>query len=141
MKNKKVLVILQAIGGVLLLLIGSFVLNDVSTKMLSGLCIGFGAAMLVLGIGTFSHSLIVSSIEDEKIKRIKNIEVNDERNVRIKEKTGYMVAKVMNYILIVFIITLGFMNVDKSIIIMACSLIVIELILVIIFSNYFTKKI
>lgn len=140
MKNKKVLFVLQSILGIILLLAGSFVFTSDDTKMFSGLCIGFGAAMLTLGIGSFIRSFIISAAEDEDIHHRKQIEVNDERNTRIREKTGYMVAKVMNYILLVFVLVLGFMKVDKIIIIMAVSLIVIEFILLIIFSNYYDKE-
>ena len=111
-----------------------------NTKMISGLCIGFGAVMLVFGIGSLIRSFVVSAVEDKEIKRIKNIEVNDERNVRIREKTGFMVSRIMNYVLSAFILILGFLGADKVIIIMAVSLIIIEFISVIIFSNYYAKK-
>jgi hypothetical protein len=140
MKNKKILFILLALFGSVLLLIGIFVLTADSIKTLSGLFIGCGAAMLALGTGNFARLLIVSAITDEEIERIKNIEVNDERNIRIKEKSGYMVAKVMNYVLSAFVLILAFMGADKIIVIMAASLIVIELVLVIIFSNHCAKE-
>jgi len=108
--------------------------------MVSGLCIGLGAALLCIGVGEFIQSLIVSTAEYEEIKRIKKIEVNDERNTRICEKTGYMVSRVMNYVLAIFVLVLGFMGVDKLIIMLAVSLLIIELVLVLIFSNYFAKR-
>lgn len=140
MKLKRVMFILQTAAGIILLLVGSFVLTSDKVKMASGLCIGFGAAVLVLGIGWFIQSLIISATEDEEFKRTKAIEVNDERNTRIREKTGYMVAKIMNYVLLLFILTLGFMGVDKLIIIMAVTLIIFEFVLALIFSNYFAKR-
>lgn len=140
MKHKRGMFALQAALGIILLLVGAFVLTADEVKMVSGLCIGLGAALLVLGIGWFIQSFIVSAAEDEEIKRIKAVEVNDERSIRIREKTGYSVAKIMNYLLLVFVLTLGFMGADKLIIIMACALIIIELILVLVFSNYYAKR-
>lgn len=138
--KSKIMFILQALLGGVLIAMSSLVFTSDSTKMLSGLCIGSGACMLVLGIGNFIRSFVVSSAENEKIKQLNHIEVNDERNTRIREKTGNMVAKIMNYVLTAFILILGFMGVDKIIIIMAATLIVIEFVLVIFFSNYYSKR-
>lgn len=140
MKSKKILFILQAFIGVILLYAGGFLFTSDKVKMVSGLCIGFGAALLVLGIGWFIQSIIVPAAENEEIKKMKAIEVNDERNTRIREKTGYMVAKIMNYVLLVFILTLGFMGANKLIIILATVLLIIEFVLVLIFSNYYAKR-
>lgn len=139
MKSKRALFILQALVGIALLFAGGFVFTSDKLKMVSGLCIGFGAAILVLGIGWFIQSLMVSAVETEEIKKMKKIEVNDERNIRIRERTGYMVAKVMNYTVLLFILVLGFMGADKLIIILAVVLVIIEFILVLIFSNHYTK--
>jgi len=140
MKRKRILYLLQFILGAVLIAMSILVFASDNTKMISGLCIGFGAVMLVFGIGSLIRSFVVSAVEDKEIKRIKNIEVNDERNVRIREKTGFMVSRIMNYVLSAFILILGFLGADKVIIIMAVSLIIIEFISVIIFSNYYAKK-
>lgn len=140
MKSKKILFVIQSIAGIILLLLGGFVLTAENVKMFSGLCIGVGAAMTALGIGWFIQSLIIPAMESEEIKRINTIELKDERNTSIREKTGYMVAKIMNYLLLAFVLILGFMGVDKMIIIMSASLIAIEFLLVIYFSNYYSKK-
>jgi len=138
--KKRVLFVLQSIIGLALLLTGSVILTSEEVKMVSGLCIGIGAVMLALGIGELIRSFMLSALEDEKFKKIKAVEVNDERNIRIKEKAGHMTAKFMNYALSLFIIALGFMGADKLIIILAAALIVIELILFIFFSNYYSRK-
>lgn len=140
MKGKRVLFVFQALIGAILLYAGGFVLTSDKVRMVSGLCIGLGAALLCIGVGEFIQSVIVSIAEYEEIKRIKKIEVNDERNTRIREKTGYMVSRVMNYVLAIFVLTLGFMGVDKLIIMLAVSLLIIEFVLVLIFSNYFAKR-
>ena len=141
MTGKKTLCITQTILGSLLLVIGFFVLTEESTKMLSGLCIGFGAAMLVLGIGSLAYLFMVPAAKDEMIQRKKTIEVNDERNTSIKEKTGYMVAKTMTYVLLVFILALIFIGADKMVLFMAGALIVIQFVLAVVFSNYYARHI
>lgn len=131
--------IVMSIAGVILLLSGGFIFTSEKLKMVSGLCFGFGSAVLVLGIGKLLDSFIVSSMESERIRHQKSIEVNDERNIRIREKTGYMTSKVMNYLIVVLVLALGFMNADKIILIMVASLLVAELALVTIFSNHYSK--
>lgn len=137
---KRILFILQALAGGALIFIGGFVLKGESIRMISGLCIGTGAAALALGLGWFVQSIIINAVETESIGKQKEIEIKDERNVRIREKSGYMVAKSMNYLLTAFILTLGFMNADKKIIIMAVILMSIQFILLIYFSNYYSKR-
>lgn len=138
--NKRVRLVLMAAVGALLVLLGGFVLTAESLKMVSGLCIGFGAAILALGVGGLLQSILISATEDEEFKRIKRIEVNDERNVRIREKAGYMVSKVMNYMILTVILALGFMRADIFTILIVTSLLLIEGVLVVSFSIYYSKK-
>jgi uncharacterized membrane protein len=140
MKSKQVLFALLAFIGAALVYLGGFVFTAEATKAISGLSVGFGSATFALGAGWLAQSLLASVVEDDKIKRFKAIEVNDERNVRIREKSGHMVAKVMNYVLCAFALSLVFLNVDMLIILLAVSLIVIEFILSIVFSNYYEKR-
>lgn len=140
MKDKRVLFAGQAILGIGLLLLGGLVLTADEVKMLSGLCIGLGAAMLAIGIGSLVQSFILSPAKKTEILKRKNILVNDERNARIREKAGYMTAKTMNYVLSVFVLVLGFMRADMKVIILAVLLIVIEFIFVLFYSNYYARR-
>lgn len=139
MKDKKVLFIVQALLGAILLYVGFFVIKSDQYKMLSGLCIGIGAAMTALGVGQFVQTLIVPALEMEAINKQKEIEINDERNMRIKEKSGYMTAKIMNYVLSGYILILGFMGAALPLILLAVALLVIEFALVIYFSNHYAR--
>ncbi|GAP22014.1 hypothetical protein [Leptolinea tardivitalis] len=125
--------------GIGLLLVGVLVFNSSETKMASGLSFGIGAATSGLGIGWLIRSFVVTSIEDEAIRKSKEIEINDERNTRIRERTGYMVARIMNYVLCVFILILGFMGADRNIILMVAGLILLEGLLTIYFSSRYSK--
>ncbi|MCE1253593.1 MAG: hypothetical protein LWX83_08610 [Anaerolineae bacterium] len=140
MNNKKVLFLIEAVLGFVLLFIGFFVVNSEALKMLSGLCIGLGAALAALGTGQLLQALLIPAFEMERLKKQKEIEVNDERNIRIKEKTGYRVAKIMNYVLSLYILVLGFMGAGLPMILLAVSLLVIEFVLVIYFSNYYARS-
>jgi uncharacterized membrane protein len=137
---RRFLFVVLSIVGVLLLIWGGFVFTSEELKMVSGLCIGFGSVMLALGIGNLLRSFMVSEMEEEKIKHLKAIEVNDERNTRIREKSGYMLSKIMNYMIYCLILALGFMNVNKALLITVAFLPLVNLVLVIIFSNYYSKR-
>ncbi|WP_223069908.1 hypothetical protein [Paenibacillus caui] len=139
--SKRLGYVAVSLAGVILLILGGFVLTSDAYKMVSGLCIGLGSAMTVLGIGNLLSTLVRGRPKDEEFQRVKAIEVNDERNVRIREKTGYSVSKTMNYLICVLVLTLGFMKADRLVILMVASLLVAELVLVIAFSKYYSKKI
>ncbi|WP_234121959.1 DUF2178 domain-containing protein [Clostridium hydrogenum] len=140
MKQKRFLFVILSIVGIVLLVLSSLVLTSDKLKMVNGLFSGFGSAMLVLGIGKLLESFIVSKVEDEKIKRLKEIEVNDERNTKIREKASHTTLKIMNYIIFILILILAYMKVNKIFLIICVSLIVAEFILLILFSNYYAKK-
>jgi hypothetical protein len=140
MLKKRVLLMILAIAGAALLYVGGFVINTESLKTFSGLSIGLGAAAFGLGIGGFIRSIFVSALEEEQFKRQKDIEVNDERNVKIKEKSGYMVSRLMNYIISALVIILSFMDVGRLAVLVLVSLLVAEFVLFIWFSNYYAKR-
>ena len=137
---KRFLWAITALAGVIAVLTGFYVLTGESLKMISGLCIGAGSAAVGLGLGGLIRTFLISASEDEEILRAKEIEMKDERNTRIREKAGYMTARIMNYALLAFVLILGFIGADKVILLSACALIVLEAVLVIVFSNYYAKK-
>lgn len=141
MKKSKIwLYLLMAVIGALLFYIGGFVLIEEKLKMISGLCIGLGAAVFCLGIGNFISALIISKTENEEFTRKKNIEVNDERNTRIREKVGAKINQVVIYALSVIVLAMGFMQINIIAIIMVASIFLLELVLAIVLSNYYSKR-
>ena len=140
MKNKKILYVVQLSLGIALLFLGAVVFSSDNQRLLSGLCYGVGSAMLVLASGNLFFTFRISEAENEKIQQLKQIEVNDERNTRIREKSGQMVAKIMFYVLLVFVLLLAFMQVDQIIVLLSGSLLIIYFILLIFFTNYFSKR-
>ena len=140
MKNKKGLYLLQTLAGITLIIIGGFVLNTEEMKMVSGLFIGIGAACTSLGIGWFIQAIVIPESRMKKMKKQKAIEQIDERNTRIRERTGYMAGKIMDYCLMGFILVLAFMGVDKLIITIAALLLVIKFVAVVLFSGHYAKN-
>ena len=110
MKRKKVLYLGAGIVGILLIILGVYIFNLGVNEMLGGLCFGIGGACAALGIGSFIKTLLVSDTKSKDIEELYSIEKNDERNIRIREKSGYLTAQIMNYILCGFVLYLGFMK-------------------------------
>jgi len=140
MKNRKGLYILQTLAGIALIIVGGFVLNSEEMNMVSGLFIGIGSACTALGVGWFIQSLVIPEDRMKQMKKQKAVELVDERSIRVRERTGYMTGKIMDYVFLGFILILGFMGVDKLIIIIAALMLVIKFILVICFSSYYFKE-
>ena len=139
-KNKIWLYVLLSAIGAISVYIGGFVLVEEKFKMFSGLCIGLGSAVFGIGIGNFIGALIISKTENEEMTHRKNIEVNDERNMRIREKVGAKINQIVIYVISVIVLALGFMGVDVVIIIMISSVFLLELVLAIVLNNYYSKK-
>lgn len=139
MKRNIYIYIMAAIFGAVLLLLARFVIKTEELKMLSGLCYGFGSACLALGIGYLIETLIMSKSNKKEILRKKTIEVNDERNIRIKEKVGSKINQIVFYLLCILILTLGFIGADFIVILMIVAILIVELILLIVFTNHYSK--
>lgn len=140
MKRKRICFILLILTGAFLLVAGGLIFTSDSQKTFSGYCIGVGAALTVLGAGWLADSFFVSVRETEEIQKIKKIEMNDERNVRIRERAGATVARIMNYVLTAFVVILGLTGAQPHVIVMAACLLVIEFILTVCYSNYYSRR-
>lgn len=139
MKKHIYIYIMAVISGASLLILGKFVIKGEELKMLAGLCYGFGSACFALGLGYLTESLIIPKSKKEEILRKKAIEVNDERNLRIKEKAGAKINQVVFYLLCILILILGFIGADFIVILMVAAILVIELILLIVLTNHYSK--
>lgn len=131
---------LLGLAGAVLLYLGGFRLTGEKWELAGSLCIGLGAAFAAIGLVNLLCSFLVSAAEDDQLKRRVQVERADERNIRIREKTGYMTGKIMNYALILLVFILGFLRVDRTVIILAASLLLLEGALVIGFSNYYSRR-
>lgn len=140
MNNKKAGCLVQTIAGAVLAAVGLLIFPKEGMWAQFGICIGFGTAFFTLGLSGLVYLLRVPPGERRKTEEQKKIEVNDERNVRIREKTGSMVAKVMTYVLCIFLLVLTLMGADKGIVLMAAGLLAAQLVLAAAFSGYYFKR-
>jgi uncharacterized membrane protein len=139
-RNRIWLYLLMTVIGALSFYYGGFVLVEEKLKTISGMFIGLGAAIFCLGIGNFIGAHIILKTENEEFTRKKNIEVSDERNTRIREKVGAKINQVVVYALSVIVLSMGFMQVNIIAIMMVASVLLLELVLAIALSNYYSKK-
>lgn len=141
MKRKGYISIMGAITGAILLVLARFVFQGEELKLLSGICYGFGSAFFALGIGNLIDSWIISRSESDETRRKKQIAVNDERNVRIKEKVGAKINQIVFYLINIMIMAVAFMGIDRIVIFMLLSILITELILLIVLTQYYSNKI
>lgn len=139
-KGKIMLCVLGVVLGMASVLIGIFVLVDDSTKMISGMMLGIGSAAFALSLGGLLRAALVPKKVLEEQKQQKDIDVHDERNVRIREKTGAKINSVIFYLHIAIAIVLSALDVDAWVLIMIAGLLAIQVILLITLSNYYAKR-
>jgi uncharacterized membrane protein len=130
----------MTILGAVCLYLGSFVLAGAQVKNIAGQLTGLGAAVFCLGIGNLVSTFLISKSKNEEMARQINIEVNDERNIRIREKVGAAINRIVVYILSAIVLVLGFMGAEVFIIIMLASVLLIQLVLSIVLWNYYSKQ-
>ena len=141
MKNKmKWLYLAGGILGGALILVGGFVLTGESVKALSGTCIGFGAAGFALGIGSFFDEMLRSSAKREEIERVKKIEVEDERNTLIRQKVGATTNHILVYVISTMLLVMSFMGESLGPILLMASLLVVQFILAVALTAYYSKR-
>jgi len=141
MKKIKIwLYLLAGIVGAISFYVGEFILVGDEVKNFSGLCIGLGAAIFSLGIGQFIYELFVPKSKNAELLRKKNIEVKDERNIRLREKVGAKIIPIVNYALSAIILILGFMQIGIVPILMLVSVFIIELVMAITLTDYYSKR-
>lgn len=137
---QKIVYTILVAAGIILFTLGMTVLSPEEYSRISGIFIGIGVGLAATGV-----SLLVTSISNSKlpedVKKVKEIETNDERNTLIRERAGYKTCTVMNYVLCIFIIAIGLMGADIEIILMAVAVLAIQFVLIIYYSNHYSKTI
>ena len=137
---QKIVYTIPTAAGIILFTLGFTVLSPEEYSRISGIFVGIG-----VGLAAAGFSLLVTSISNSKlpedVKKVKEIETNDERNILIREKAGYKTCIAMNYVLCIFIVAIGLMGADIEIILMAVAVLAIQIVLVIYYSNHYSKVI
>lgn len=139
MKGKKVLAAAAALFGLACALFGLLVLTGDMQKSMSGLCTGIGAAAFTLGLGNLILLIAVPKAVREEQERIKNIEVNDERNIRIRDKAGAMANRVVLQALGAAVLVFGLLG-DLRAVLVLTGIILLEFVLIIVLSQRYSKQ-
>lgn len=112
-----------------------------NVKSFSGICYGLGSVSMAFGIMNIIIFFTVSEEKERDLKRIKKVAVEDERNKIIIMKSKSITSEIMTYILSFIILIMGLFQVNKLIIIITSVILVLKFILIIVFTNYYNKKI
>jgi general stress protein CsbA len=93
---------------------------------------------LIIGIAVHTKASIHRmAARDKKFKN----ELNDERNIRIKEKAGWATMKIMNYLILLCMFLFAILKVQVIIVLITAALVISQLIIFIMYSNYYERKI
>lgn len=136
--------VLLTIAGASAAYMGEFILIGEKLKGLSGLLLGIGSVLVVLGLGNMVHLLWLNKPKnkgkyDEKIRTSK-IEAKDERKIRIREKAGWKTNIIIFYILMALTVVFSLMGIDQIVVTVLSGVFVFQIALGIFMFNYYAKK-
>ena len=124
-------------GAVCLLLSGILPLAEFPAQLL----FGFGIALMILGFSNLLSQLIVSKTETEETVKVKRVEENDERNIRIRERAGFRTSQIILGALYICALTSAFANFELYVTLLFVGLILLHGILLVGFQMYYEKRI
>ena len=124
-------------GAVCLLLSGILPLAEFPAQLL----FGFGIALMILGFSNLLSQLIVSKTETEETVKVKRVEENDERNIRIRERAGFRTSQIILGALCICALTSAFANFELYVTLIFVGLILLHGILLVGFQMYYEKRI
>ena len=104
------------------------------------LLFGFGIALIILGFSNLLSQFVVSKTETEETMKVKRVEENDERNIRIRERAGFRTSQIILGVLCVCALTSAFANFELYVTLIFVGLILLHGILLVGFSIYYEKR-
>ncbi|MBQ3569207.1 MAG: hypothetical protein IJA20_00890 [Methanocorpusculum sp.] len=123
-------------GAVCLLLSGILPLAEFPAQLL----FGFGIALMILGFSNLVSQFVVSKTETEETVKVKRVEENDERNIRIRERAGFRTSQIILGALCICALTSAFANFELYVTLIFAGLILLHGILLVGFSIYYEKR-
>lgn len=123
-------------GAACLLLSGILPLAEFPAQLL----FGFGIALMILGFSNLVSQFVVSKTETEETVKVKRVEENDERNIRIRERAGWRTSQVILGVLCICALTSAFANFELYVTLIFAGLILLHGILLVGFSIYYEKR-
>lgn len=118
--------LLLAAAGVALFYVGRYVLIAEGQATISSWSVGLGGVALAAGVGEFITKFVQSKAQTPESIHQQNIELNDERNTRIREKVAAKVSQTVNYVLFAELLVMIFSNVDTIAIFMIAVIFLLE---------------
>jgi uncharacterized membrane protein len=109
--------------GIVLILLAVFVFTGSTT--LNGACYGIGAALIALSAGFLIGKSIIKSAETPESLKVQAVEVNDERNIRIRERAGWNTIRIFTPILCFLTLASALIGVELYVTLTACGLVVL----------------
>ncbi|MDW5564194.1 MAG: hypothetical protein SA339_13345 [Methanomassiliicoccus sp.] len=127
-----------AAAGILLLIAGVIASSD-GHEAIAGSCFGLGAAATALGIGRILMMSFQSEEDIEEVERRKKIEVEDERNIGIRDRAGSSVNRITTYLLCILIIGASLLGADLAVILMLIVLLAVRFILLVAYHDHYAR--
>lgn len=138
-RRKKIILIssISLLFGITLYILG-WSLEKYITLTSKAVLFGISASIFFVSFKNLIQYLLANlfGLNTEKIQ----IEMNDERNIKIKEKTSYICYRIIYYLIITLLLIFYFMKVNEIILYFIIALIIIHSILEAIVSCYYSKR-
>lgn len=122
MKKEILISVAGLAAGIVLILLAVFVFTGSTT--LNGACYGIGAALIALSGGNLIGKSVIKSVETPEIRKMKEIEVNDERNIRLRERAGWNTVRIFTPVLCFLTLASALIGVELYVTLTACGLVV-----------------
>lgn len=128
------LYILMLIAGAIMFLFGLLGANS-NKSLRAGFCFGFGLVIFIASVSKVVHCLTMSDKEQKEI----DIEINDERNIAIREKASYYTIAIIIPLMAIGALVFVFTNNIIGALVIAAILFTYA-ICIIWFARYFSKR-
>ncbi|MDD3174774.1 MAG: hypothetical protein PHF63_14150, partial [Herbinix sp.] len=99
-------------------------------------CTGLASALIILGLGYLINTLLLLSDHNKNY----NNKSNQNNSIELKEKAGYLVCKIMNILLCVYILILNELQVESIVLFLTIALVLFQYVLDLCLQLYFTNR-
>ncbi|MHB8130789.1 MAG: hypothetical protein ACYDEX_17495 [Mobilitalea sp.] len=118
----KILCFIVFLSGIGLFFITTHVLSDTSPAL--PWCIGLACALIILGLGYYIN-FYCDDVKSDKAKHKKSSH-RYEKSIGCKEKAGYLVCKIMNILLCIYLLLLNALKAEPLILFVGIGLVLIQ---------------
>lgn len=133
MKKAKIICIFIILSGIGLFIYTCFFLPAASPVY--QWCFGLASALIILGLGYLINTLLILS-EKSNYKSTSK----EPYFITVKHKSGYLVCKIMNILLCIYLLILDKLQVEPIVLILSIALVLIQFLLDLLFQIFFYRK-